>query len=84
MLCPRCSGLMIAELLYDLNASANSVEAPATRCLNCGNIEDAIIHINRLEPRSVRRAALHNLGVQMHTSSTKTEHCSKRADELTT
>jgi hypothetical protein len=70
MLCRRCGGLMIAEPFYDdvQILTRTEEESLGTRCINCGNVEDAVIQMNRLAPRSVRRTARHNLGVEVGTS----------------
>jgi len=81
MICRRCGGLMIVEPFYD-HAPVQTISeegAMGMRCVNCGNIEDAVIHTNRLEPRSLRRAERHNLTVEVDTGSATTENSCKRA-----
>jgi hypothetical protein len=46
MRCQRCRGLIVCETFGDLNIETNSLYS-ATRCINCGCIEDAVIHANR-------------------------------------
>lgn len=46
MRCQRCRGLLICETFDDLNIETNSLYS-ATRCLNCGCIDDAVIRANR-------------------------------------
>lgn len=65
MRCKRCSGLMVVEPLYDSMGCSVSGNLQEVRCLNCGNVEDAVISINRLEPRSTRSIVRHNIGVEM-------------------
>ncbi len=55
MRCQRCRGLMVCETFDDLNMETNSLYS-ATRCINCGCIEDAVVRANRSRP-SVRRRA---------------------------
>jgi len=38
---------MIVELFEDVKEYDIPSESPGTRCINCGNIEDAVIHANR-------------------------------------
>lgn len=47
MICGQCKGLMVVETTYDTDL-AISGEPQEARCLNCGNIEDTVIYINRL------------------------------------
>lgn len=47
MSCQRCGGLMIVESCCYLMEAEFHKEIGTTRCLNCGNIEDAIIRTNR-------------------------------------
>jgi hypothetical protein len=46
MRCQRCRGLMVWETFDDLNIETDSLYS-ATRCINCGCIEDAVIRANR-------------------------------------
>ena len=46
MVCQRCRGLLVRETLGDLNIETNSPYT-ATRCINCGCIEDAVVRANR-------------------------------------
>jgi NADH:ubiquinone oxidoreductase subunit B-like Fe-S oxidoreductase len=46
MRCQRCGGLLIRETFDDLNIETHSLYS-ATRCINCGCIEDAVIRTNR-------------------------------------
>jgi hypothetical protein len=40
MLCQRCAGLLVREALTDCLSVA-------TRCVNCGSVEDSVIQANR-------------------------------------
>lgn len=46
MRCQRCRGLLIRETFDDLSIETHSLYS-ATRCINCGCIEDAVIRTNR-------------------------------------
>jgi hypothetical protein len=46
MVCQRCRGLLVRETFDDLSIETDS-RYTATRCINCGCIEDAVIHSNR-------------------------------------
>jgi uncharacterized Zn finger protein len=47
MKCARCSGLMVADNLLDLQESYVPMWMRAVRCIACGNIEDPLIHHHR-------------------------------------
>lgn len=55
MLCQRCRGLLVRESFDDLREGAGCL-CPATRCINCGSIEDSVIRANRLRPPAAKRA----------------------------
>ena len=46
MRCQRCRGLLVCETFNDLIIETHSLYS-ATRCINCGYIEDAVIRANR-------------------------------------
>jgi hypothetical protein len=46
MVCQRCRGLVVCETFDDLTIETDSSYI-ATRCINCGCIEDAIVRANR-------------------------------------
>lgn len=46
MRCQRCQGLLVCETFDDLTIEAYAL-ASATRCINCGCIEDTVIRANR-------------------------------------
>jgi hypothetical protein len=54
MLCQRCRGLLVREIFCDLRAETARA-CPATRCINCGSIEDPVVRVNRLRPPAARR-----------------------------
>lgn len=41
MVCQRCRGLLVCETFDDLNIKTDSF-CIATRCINCGCVEDAV------------------------------------------
>ena len=47
MVCQRCKGLLVREIFDDLSVEA-SITFLATRCINCGYIEDSVVRANRL------------------------------------
>jgi hypothetical protein len=51
MSCERCGGLMVIETICDLMDRESCTGIDATRCLNCGNFEDARIRTNRVISR---------------------------------
>lgn len=48
MQCPRCSGLMVPHRYADLEATTGSMYFDCWRCVNCGDLVDAVV----LEHRS--------------------------------
>lgn len=55
MMCGRCGGLMIIEPLYPVKGLTLFPEPQEVRCLNCGNVEDAVIAANRVKAQSATR-----------------------------
>jgi hypothetical protein len=55
MSCQRCKGLLIRETFGDLSEGTVCM-SPATRCINCGYIEDSVMRANRLCPPAAKRA----------------------------
>jgi hypothetical protein len=66
-MCTRCGGLMVNDLSIDLLNSAGESELAAKRCVQCGEVVDAVIQRNRQlqqEPITVRQTEMlreHNL-----------------------
>ena len=56
MSCSRCHGLMVAETLFNPSEGLTHTWVPVTRCLNCGNLEDALIRLARSIPDHLRRS----------------------------
>jgi hypothetical protein len=52
MVCQRCRGLLVCETFDDLSIETDSLYN-ATRCINCGCIEDVVVRANRCS--AVRR-----------------------------
>lgn len=48
--CRRCDGLMVHEHCLDLLDDTGRMEFPALRCVQCGEVVDAVILLNRLRP----------------------------------
>lgn len=71
MMCGRCGGLMVVEPIYDATGFATLGHLQEARCINCGNVEDAVICTNRLAPQSTRNVARHNIGVDVNLNSVK-------------
>src|SRR5688500_12378012 len=47
LICPRCGGLMVSDFCMDLMNSTGEPEVPAKRCVQCGEVVDAVIQSNR-------------------------------------
>ncbi len=45
--CRRCGGLMVSEVSMDLWNSTSELECATRRCVQCGDIVDAVILSNR-------------------------------------
>jgi hypothetical protein len=60
MTCTRCNGLMVMDHLLDMKESYVPMWMRGLRCVACGNIEDPLIHYNRMmhEARKTRRRLL--------------------------
>ena len=56
MICQRCRGLLVCETFGDLREETGCM-FPATRCINCGYIEDSVVRANRLHPPAAKRSA---------------------------
>ena len=55
MVCQRCRGLLVRETFDGLSQEADMMYL-ATRCINCGSIEDFVVRANRLHPPAAKRA----------------------------
>ena len=60
MLCQRCRGLLVRETFDDLREEIGCM-SPATRCINCGCIEDSVVRANRLRSPAARRSVPHGV-----------------------
>lgn len=58
MVCQRCHGLVVRETFDDLNIETDSLSL-ATRCINCGCVEDAVMRANRFRRSVKTRVILH-------------------------
>ena len=61
MLCQRCRGLLVRETFDGLSQEADML-CLATRCINCGSIEDSVIRANRLHPLAAKRTVHRRMG----------------------
>ena len=61
MKCGRCSGLMVVEPVCEATGSIICGESTSTRCINCGNVEDAVIFTNRYQPRAIGDPSRHKI-----------------------
>lgn len=48
--CTRCGGPMMQERFFDLLDDSGRYTFDAWRCLNCGEVCDAVIRANRVHP----------------------------------
>lgn len=55
MPCQRCRGLLVRETFDDLGEEISRM-TPATRCINCGCIEDSVVRANRFRLLSAKRS----------------------------
>jgi len=46
--CKRCGGFMTLEVTSPLLEGFTQLASQCARCLNCGNMEDSVICLNRL------------------------------------
>jgi hypothetical protein len=60
MLCQRCRGLLVRETFGDLRAETDR-RCSATRCINCGCVEDAVVRANRVRRSVGTRAVRHGM-----------------------
>jgi hypothetical protein len=63
MICDRCSGLMVTEQSPDTIDEPVLPWSPSVRCLNCGNIEDPVIRLNRSRHHPLVLVATGRLGM---------------------
>jgi hypothetical protein len=49
MSCTRCGGFMVMDMAYGFWEEKTALPGlQGTRCLNCGNVEDSVIRMNRM------------------------------------
>ena len=48
--CHRCGGLLVNEWVLSLSNDAGNFRFPAKRCVQCGELVDAVILRNRVHP----------------------------------
>ena len=56
MNCPRCQGFMVEDYFIDLRESMGPHWVTGWRCMNCGNVVDPMIAVNRLWAETSRVA----------------------------
>lgn len=56
MFCQRCRGLLVRETFGELREGTGCMGL-ATRCINCGYLEDSVMRANRLCPTAAKRAS---------------------------
>jgi hypothetical protein len=62
--CLRCGGLMVKESCMDLLNRFGDVENIASRCVQCGEVLDPVILLNRIRQREATGAG-RNLAMPM-------------------
>jgi hypothetical protein len=72
MVCQRCRGLVVQEISGDLIDTMGGLST-ATRCINCGCVEDAVVRANRFRP-PVRARALPRRAVRTEDVRPKQSH----------
>ena len=58
-ICTRCGGLMVQDFCLDVLGNIGEAEFAAKRCVQCGEVVDSVILLNRQlrqEPMTVQRA----------------------------
>ncbi len=58
--CLRCGGLMVNEFYMDVLDTVGELKLPAKRCVQCGEVVDFVILINRQQeqqPMTIQLAA---------------------------
>lgn len=50
--CVRCGGMMVSETCMDLLSDYDKWQFQAQHCIQCGEIIDPFILLNRLKPRA--------------------------------
>jgi len=46
--CTRCEGLMVEDHFLDFEGTVGHMWTTSHRCMNCGNVHDAVIEQHRL------------------------------------
>jgi hypothetical protein len=76
MLCQRCRGMLVRETFSDLREETARL-CSATRCINCGNIEDTVVRANQLRSHVTKRSSprLMNRNGAVLFTKTRSEKC---------
>ena len=61
MLCQRCEGLMEVIYVRYLMEEEFHSEVATTRCINCGNFENAVVRSNRTHPHKTSDMGAHTV-----------------------
>ena len=63
MTCARCRGLMVIDMSPHHISATYGAGIEMIRCLNCGNVEDAIIRTHRVRLHTPRPGESNSVGV---------------------
>lgn len=64
MTCTRCQGFMVEDHFMDFDGTMGHMWASGHRCMNCGNVHDAVIQQHRLARAAQSPVpAQHNIAV---------------------
>lgn len=55
--CKRCGGLLVNEHCTDLLDNTGRMDFPALRCVQCGEVVDVVILLNRLRAVATKSAS---------------------------
>ena len=56
MSCPRCHGLMVRDMCWDLE-EIQGMWIHTTRCMNCGHVSEPTMDKHRLQTSTAERSA---------------------------
>ena len=60
MFCHRCRGLLVRETFCELRDKPGGL-GTATRCINCGYLEDSVVRANRRHPPAAKQSVPHKM-----------------------
>jgi ribosomal protein S27AE len=64
--CSRCGGTMIEETYMDIFSDYEDFQFQAKHCIQCGDVIDPFILLNRLRKNHVGTPAMHSLSQARH------------------